>query len=220
MLLEMARAVGVAADHLAHLGIVLQRLDSRAEPERGARKARSARFAGQVEDRDRIGQCPRHGLVDEDRLTRLKDRTSLGQMGPSVHALQQHHIHLLEQVVDRSNDLDPVLFVQFPGEARDAVAARGQRPGCPRVTRNDAYPGEPRWGCRSFRSWVNAVTCEVSRPMMPALAVRAGAARRSSCREASGSTRRSSRPLQENEATEHGRNSCFREAVSGCSNAA
>src|SRR5271157_2840319 len=42
MLLEMARAVGIAADHVTHLGIVLHPRDPWAEPERRARKARSA----------------------------------------------------------------------------------------------------------------------------------------------------------------------------------
>jgi hypothetical protein len=142
MLLEMARAVGIAADHVTHLGIVLHPRDPWAEPERRARKARSAGLSGKFVDRDRIGQCPRNGLVDEDWLSRLKDGTRLGEMGPSVHAFEQDHVHFLEQLVDRIDDLDPVLVMQLLGVTSDAVPARGNVGAAARVTRDDADPGQ------------------------------------------------------------------------------
>ena len=63
-------------------------------------------------DRDGIGQRAGDRLVDEHRLVRLEDRPHLLQVRPAVDAFQQDHIHLLQQGVDRIDDLDLVLVAQ------------------------------------------------------------------------------------------------------------
>ena len=168
MLFERAGAIDVAADDITHLGVVTHRGDPRAEPERGARETRGVRLPGQVEDRDRVGQGAGDRLVDEHRLVGLEDGPRLLEMRPAVDALQQHDVDLRQQLVDRADDRHAELVAQLLGEAGHAVAAGGDVRAASGISRHDANAGQLGLGLGAFKSCVNATTCEVSRPMMPA----------------------------------------------------
>src|SRR5262249_44712531 len=64
-----------------------------------------------------------HGLVNENGLFRLEHRLNLFQMRSAIDALQQDHVHFLQQFVDGIDNGNVILFAQLLGEALDAVAA-------------------------------------------------------------------------------------------------
>src|SRR5262249_10758960 len=124
--LELAGAVGDAAEDLADLRVGARGLDARAEAQRRAREAWGAGLLGRAVDLQGGGQRPGHRLVDEHRLARLEHRPHLLQVRPAVHALQQDDVDFWQQRVDGIDDLDAELVAQLLGVAGDAVPAGGQ----------------------------------------------------------------------------------------------
>ena len=112
---------------------------------------------------------PATGLSMNTGLRALKHRPRLFEVGPAVDTLEEHDVDLRQQLVDRADDRDPELLAQLLECSRQRGRGWTGRRGClrdkrPRRARRPARA----LGVAAFKSFVNATTCDVSRPMMPA----------------------------------------------------
>ena len=111
--LDLARAVGDAAEHLAELRIAFRR--------RGCwwhsagwswRRPASLCFWASSKISIASASEPATGLSMNTFLPALSTGMRLLQMRPAVDALDQHDIDLAKQLVDRVDDLDAVLLLE------------------------------------------------------------------------------------------------------------
>ncbi|OQC06066.1 MAG: hypothetical protein BWX80_01748 [Candidatus Hydrogenedentes bacterium ADurb.Bin101] len=109
----MAGAIGNGATHFAHI-LFLQFLQAFIEAIRGRTEPGHAGFFAQCDNGLGVGKGTCQWLVDKDPFPSLEHRPNLLQMGPPVHAGQQHRVHHAAEFFDGGNDFDAkVLFQLF-----------------------------------------------------------------------------------------------------------
>jgi hypothetical protein len=118
---ETARTEGIAAQDIADFLAILHPFDGGSEPKGRAGPARHTGFFSQAEDLDNMAEITGHGLVDEEQLLGGEHRPGLLQVGPAVHALDHHAVHLLAQLLDGEDDLHAQLIFHLGRVPLDAA---------------------------------------------------------------------------------------------------
>ena len=104
--LVLARSPGGGAIHFTDIGVVDELAQILGKADGRTREPANVVLLRQFSDGNRIGQGTRERFVDEHRLARFEDFPRLLQVNPAINALQQHHIHLLQQLGNRVDDFN------------------------------------------------------------------------------------------------------------------
>ena len=117
--------IAVGTDHFAVLAVMNLLRSGRITQRRGTEQ-RYVVFFRQFENRDSFIQVPGDRFVDKHRLAGFHHLCRLFEVHVAVVGLEQHIIHLLKQVVDRTDDLDAV-FLYAVGVSGNPFIARRNR---------------------------------------------------------------------------------------------
>src|SRR5262249_43440208 len=138
--LDLHWTIGNHSANPAYLGR-MKLADPGRESEPGRAEDLRVAFAGEPNEFDRITQAAGEWLVDENGLLRPNDRTRLGQMRPTVHALNHDRVAAGREFFERLDDRDPVLVPQFGRESLDPRSTHFDIGTASLVTTNDARAG-------------------------------------------------------------------------------
>src|SRR5665213_3588448 len=111
--LKRRRTPGIAPQDGADFWVGYYFLNRGTKSQRRTGKPRNFVLRAKIGDGDRINQRSRERLVNKDRLACLEDRPNLIQMRTAIDAFQQDDIHFLQQVRDRSDNLDAHFAVSY-----------------------------------------------------------------------------------------------------------